>query len=142
MAQAVENTDEIEISGEVTVEFSDKDSIEIKEGSFLYVSFQDTSLMDAPSKQIIDPVIIKVKSGTYKKDEIKISYSFKCERPQSRKINGGTTLSCVLNNGWNRKDTKDEWIRKGDCLTTSTNNIIIDEESKKFNYNMKMQLYS
>ena len=141
MAQQESNNDEIEIYGKITIEFSGHESLEIKENSYLYLSFQDCSLMDAPSKDHIKPIKIIINPGTFKKDEFSINYSFKCERPKDYGTNLSTCLSATLNNGWDRNDTNNEWIRQGDALTTSTNNIVIDGQSKRFEYDLKLQQY-
>lgn len=104
----------IEITGEI--KFSSNSAPEsIPEGSHLIVTFQDTSLMDAPSVKLGET---EVDLTNYKKGKA-LRYSIKCPMPSP--IAPEYSVSAVLNMGWERD--ADSWIRKGDYLNDTVHHV-------------------
>ena len=104
----------IEITGEI--KFHGNSAPEcIPKGSHLIVTFQDVSLMDAPSVKLGET---EVDVTNYRKGEA-LMYSIKCPMPSP--IAPEYSVSAVLNIGWERN--ADSWIQKGDYLNDTVHHV-------------------
>lgn len=123
----------IEITGEV--KFRNHCAPEsIPEGSHLIVSFQDVSLMDAPSVTIGE---VEVDLVNYKKERA-LTYSIKCALPSP--IAPDYDVSAVLNVAWER--TMDCWIRKGDYLTDTRHPVHLKDGVNFYRVDVELVQYN
>jgi len=123
--------------------------ITFPEGSFLHVTCDDVSMMDAPSTNL-GKVVIDV-SNKSSKDEICYTLEANVPAPpavpappvegddglvqiiQVQESCGGRriSMSATINVGWERDPNGQEWIRKGDYLNDTTHHL----EAKDGEYN-------
>ena len=109
---------EITITGEVKFRGNCR-PLSIPEGSHLLVSFQDVSLMDAPSVKLGET---EVDLENYNKDKV-LKYCIKCAMPSP--IAPDYSVSAVLNISWER--TTDSWIRRGDYLSDTMHHVLLKD---------------
>lgn len=101
--------------------------------SFLEVTFEDVSLMDAPAN-VLGRQEIDLKD--YKKGD-KITYSIEVEKPSE--LHSFYDVSAILNVGW--KQTKDAWIRKGDYHTDTSFSVKLEEKTGKYERDIELVRY-
>jgi len=121
--------------------------ITFPEGSFLHVTCDDVSRMDAPSINL-GKVVLDV-SNKSSKDEICYTLEANVPAPAAAPAPpvegdgpvqivevcetyiGRIAMSATINVGWKRDPNGDEWIRKGDYLNDTTHHL----EAKEGQYN-------
>lgn len=104
--------------------------------SFLFVKFEDVSLLDAPSK-VLGKQEFNLKD--YRKGE-KITYSMEIEKPNDFHPAYDYDVSAVLNVGW--KKTKDAWIRKGDYHTDESFPVKLNVTRNHYKRDIELVLYN
>ena len=102
---------------------ADKVPDNLEPGSCLTVKLDDVSLQDT-SSTVIMRAVVKDLEKSYKKGE---SLKYKLEFPGDKDLDDKKdySVSAVLNNGWCAKEDSNDWIKKGDFLTDTTNPVDI-----------------
>jgi len=115
-----DSTMPVTITGKII--FPSGSDVTFPPGSYLHVSCDDTSRMDAPSINLGSAVVDV--SGKSTKDELRYTIT-----AAEFSNNGyGVSMSATINVGWKRAADGDEWIRKGDYLNDTSHPLGVKEE--------------